>query len=323
MTLGSFVRKNRPRWQQLEAMLVLMESRAPRSRQRAFLQELSAAYRATTGDLAFAQTHFRGTTVLLFLHQLVARAHNQIYRSRAVTLAEISLFFRVEIPQAARRHLMAVNWSALIFLIGLMLGLSVVQFDERAASMILPTHVLDSIYSGHMWTGPLFSVVPAPVASTYLFTGNISVALLAFAGGLSFGLISFWILFFNGVMLGVVFKLCANYGLLGALFAFVATHGFLEISAIIVAGGAGFVVANALLRPGDYSRRDALSVQARSAVRLAVAVVPALIISGCLEGFVSPSTLPLGIKIAIGLVMGGCFWLYLLGSGKEKVKGEK
>jgi uncharacterized membrane protein SpoIIM required for sporulation len=317
MTLGTFVRRNRPSWQQLEGMLDLMEGRAPRSRERGFLQELSTAYRATTGDLAFAQTHFRGTTVLLFLHQLVARAHNQIYRARGVSLAEAGNFLRKEIPQAARHHLMAVNWAALIFLTGLMLGLSVVQFDERAASMILPTPVLDSIYSGHMWTGPIFSVVPAPVASTYLFTNNISVALLAFVGGLSFGLISFWILFFNGVMLGVVFKLCANYGLLGPLLAFVATHGLLEISAIIVSGGAGFVVANALLRPGSYSRRDALAVQARSAVRLAVAAVPALVISGCLEGFVSPSTLPTGIKIAIGLAMGGSFWLYLLGGGKR------
>ena len=122
-------------------------------------------------------------------------------------------------------------------------------------------------------------------------------------------------------MLGVVFKLCANYGLLGPLLAFVATHGLLEISAIIVSGGAGFVVANALLRPGSYSRRDALAVQARSAVRLAVAAVPALIISGCLEGFVSPSNLPIGIKVAIGLAMGGSFWLYLLGGGKRMTAG--
>ena len=96
-----------------------------------------------------------------------------------------------------------------------MLGLSAVQFDEQAASALVPTQILDSIYSGRMWTGSIFSVLPAPVASTFLFTNNISVALLAFAGGLSFGVVSFWILFFNGVMLGMVFKLCANYGLLG------------------------------------------------------------------------------------------------------------
>jgi uncharacterized membrane protein SpoIIM required for sporulation len=317
MTLGAFVRKNRPRWQQLEGMLELMEGRSPRSRQRSFLQELSAAYRATTGDLAFAQTHFRGTTVLLFLHQLVARAHNQIYRARTVSLGEAVTFFRREIPEAVRQHLLAVNWAALIFVTGVMLGLSAVQFDERAASIILPTSILDSIYSGHMWTGPLFSVVPAPVASTMLFTNNISVALLAFAGGLSFGVVTFWILFFNGVMLGMVFKLCGNYGLLTALMAFIVTHGFLEISAIILAGGAGFVVANALLQPGDYSRRDALSIQARSGVRMAVAAVPALIVAGCLEAFVSPSTLPFAVKAVIGVAMGLSFWLYLFGAARR------
>lgn len=320
MTLGAFVRKNRPRWQQLEGMLELMEGRSPRSRQRSFLQELSAAYRATTGDLAFAQTHFRGTTVLLFLHQLVARAHNQIYRARAISLGEVVTFFRREIPAAVRCHLLAVNWAALIFVTGVMLGLTAVQFDERAASIILPTSILDSIYSGHMWTGPLFSVVPAPVASTMLFTNNISVALLAFAGGLSFGVVTFWILFFNGVMLGMVFKLCANYGLLTALMAFIVTHGFLEISAIILAGGAGFVVANALLQPGDYSRRDALSIQARAGVRMAVAAVPALIVAGCLEAFISPSTLPFAVKAVIGLAMGLSFWLYLFGAARRSAQ---
>lgn len=318
MTLGNFVRRNRPRWQRLEEMLGLMEQRSPSSRKRVFLQELSSAYRATAADLAFAQTHFRASTVLLFLHQLVARAHNQIYRSRGLSIAEAVHFLRREIPDAARRHLTAISWAALIFVTGIMLGLSAVQFDEQAAAVLVPTAILDSIYSGHMWTGPIMSVLPAPVTSTLLVTNNLTVALLAFVGGLTFGVVSFWILFFNGVMLGMVFKLCAKYGLLGPLLGFVATHGFLEISAVILAGGAGFVMANALLRPGDYSRRDALSVQARAAVRLAVATVPALIVAGCLEAFVSPSTLPLAVKAAIGLALSGCFWLYLIGSARGK-----
>ena len=318
MTLGTFVRKNRPRWQQLEEMIGLMEQRSARTRHRAFLHDLSSAYRATAADLAFAQTHFRGSTVLLFLHQLVARAHNQIYRARTLSLGEALHFVRREIPQAARRHLTAVSWAALVLVTGIMLGLSAVQFDERAATLLVPTEILDSIYSGHMWTGPIMSVVPAPVMSTLLVTNNISVALLAFVGGLTFGVVSFWILFFNGVMLGMVFKLCAKYGLLVPLAGFIATHGFLEISAVVLAGGAGFVMADGLLRPGSYSRRDALSVQARAAVRMAVATVPALLVAGALEAFVSPSTLPVAVKAIVGLALGGCFWLYLLGTPGRK-----
>jgi uncharacterized membrane protein SpoIIM required for sporulation len=317
MTLGTFVRKNRPRWQQLEGMLDLMEGRAPRSRERGFLQELSAAYRATTGDLAFAQTHFRGTTVLLFLHQLVARAHNQIYRAHRFSPSEASRFVFNDIPVAVRAHLQAVAWSAIIFLLGIALGLSAVQFDERAASIVLPTNVLNSIYSGHMWTGSIFSVVPAAVASTFLFTSNISVALLAFAGGLSVGLITTWILFQNGFMLGVGIKLCADYGLLGALFTFIAGHGLLEISAIILSGAGGYVIANAVLNPGSYSRGDALARQGPDAVRMAIACVPALVTSGCIEAFISPSNQPVWFKITVGLTLGISFWLYLLLTGKS------
>ena len=320
MTLGTFVRQNRPRWQRLETMLGFIEARGPRRTDRPFLRELSALYRATTSDLAFAQTHYRGTTLLLFLHQLVARAHNQIYRPHRFSSRDVGRFFFDEIPRAVRDHLQAVAWSAIIFLMGVALGLSAVQFDERAASIILPSGILNSIYSGQMWTGGIFSVVPAPVASTVLFTSNISVALLAFAGGLSFGLITTWILFQNGFMLGAVFKLCADYGLLGALLEFIAGHGVLEISAIIVAGAGGFVVANALLNPGSNSRSDAMAREGRPAVRMAVACVPALVTAGCIEAFISPSSFPMWFKVPLGLTLGISFWLYLLFTGKAAAK---
>ena len=316
MNLGTFVRTNRPRWQRLETMLGVIETRGPRRTDRPFLRELSSLYRATTGDLAFAQTHFRGTTLLLFLHQLVARAHNQIYRPHRFSMQVANRFFLNEIPQAVRAHLQAVAWSAIIFLMGIALGLSAVQFDERAASIILPSSVLNSIYSGQMWTGGIFSVVPAPVASTALFTNNITVALIAFAGGLSFGLITAFILFQNGFMLGVAFKLCADYGLLGALLEFIAGHGVLEISSIILAGAGGFVIVNALLNPGTFSRSDALAQRGRSAVRMAVGCVPALVTAGCIEAFISPSHFPIWFKVALGLTLGISFWLYLLLTGK-------
>ncbi|HEY0257737.1 MAG TPA: stage II sporulation protein M, partial [Candidatus Methylacidiphilales bacterium] len=93
-------------------------------------------------------------------------------------------------------------------------------------------------------------------------------------------------------------------------------HGLLEISAIIVSGGAGYVVANALLNPGSYSRSDALAQQGRSAVRMAVACVPALVTAGCIEAFISPTSFPIWFKVVLGLTLGGLFWLYLLFTGK-------
>ncbi len=320
MTLGTFVRRGRPRWQRLETMLGFIEAKGPRKTDRPFLRELSSLYRATTGDLAYAQTHYRGTTLLLFLHQLVARAHNQIYRARRFSPAETGRFVFHDIPAAVRAHLQAVAWSAIIFLLGIALGLSAVQFDERAASIVLPTNVLNSIYSGQMWTGSIFSVVPAAVASTFLFTSNISVALFAFAGGLSFGLITDVDPFPERLHARRQHQALRDYGLLGKLFTFIAGHGVLEISAILLAGAGGYVVANALVNPGLYSRGDALARQGPDAVRMAIACVPALVTSGCIEAFISPSNYPAWFKTVVGLTLGISFWFYLLLTGKSAKK---
>jgi uncharacterized membrane protein SpoIIM required for sporulation len=80
------------------------------------------------------------------------------------------------------------------------------------------------------------------------------------------------------------------------------------------------VVAQALLNPGAYSRGDALAQQGRSAVRMAVACVPVLVIAGCIEAFISPSHLPVWFKITLGLLLGAIFWLYLLFTGKRSVR---
>jgi uncharacterized membrane protein SpoIIM required for sporulation len=315
MTLGTFVRRGRTRWQRLETMVAVIEARGPRKTDRPFLRELSSLYRATTGDLAYAQTHYRGTTLLLFLHQLVARAHNQIYRARRFTPATIVRLVFQGIPAAVRGHLQAVAWSAIIFTLGIALGLSAVQFDERAASIVLPTHVLNAIYSGHMWTGSLFSVLPSAVTSTLLFTSNISVALLAFAGGLTFGVATAWILFQNGFMFGVCLKLCADYGMSDQLFAFIASHGLLEMSAVVLAGAGGFVLAHALLHPGSYSRSDSLAQHGPDAVRMVIACVPALVVAGCMESIISPSNFPFWGKATVGLMLALGFWLWLLLTG--------
>ena len=100
------------------------------------------------------------------------------------------------------------------------------------------------------------------------------------------------------------------------MLGFIAAHGLLEISAIIIAGAGGFVVANALLNPGSLSRSDAMAQQGRSAVRMAVACIPALVTAGCIEAFISPSHVPVWFKVVLGLTLGISFWFYLLLTGK-------
>jgi uncharacterized membrane protein SpoIIM required for sporulation len=321
MNLVTFVRNKRPQWQRLEVLLGRIETSSVQGFDREMLRELSQLYRSCTSDLAFAQTYYQGTSLTLFLHQLVSRAHHQIYRTEGLTLGAMREFVRFRVPAAARANVSMLILSAIVFFSSFVLGLVTVQADERMAALVVPAPILEDIYAGHMWTQNVFSAVPASVASTMIFSNNISVALLAFVGGMLFGAGSFFILMLNGFIVGAVFRLCASYGLLPGLMGFVASHGFLEISAIITASAAGFVLAGGILHPGNHSRRDALSVRGLAAAQLALGCVPALIAAGLVEGFVSPAdNLPTWFKVMFGLILAAAFWAYLLFCGKRKQK---
>ena len=61
-------------------------------------------------------------------------------------------------------------------------------------------------------------------------------------------------------------------------------HGLLELSAIIVAGGAGLAVGWAVIDPGDRSRSEALADQVRAAgVRRTAVIVVGRVLTA--EGF--------------------------------------
>src|SRR5437660_1214588 len=137
------------------------------------------------------------------------------------------------------------------------------------------------------------------------------------AGALTAGALPLYVLVANGAFLGTVLAVVQGYGLSGGLLAFTAAHGPLELSCIILSGGAGLRLAWALLRPGDRSRRDALRLAGAQAIRVMLLVVPALGVAGLLEGFLSPSGAPLALKITVGLVAGVALWSYIALVGRS------
>jgi uncharacterized membrane protein SpoIIM required for sporulation len=150
----------------------------------------------------------------------------------------------------------------------------------------------------HMWTESIVTV--APMETSHIMTNNLSVCFAIFAGGIVFGLGTFFYLFFNGMMLGVIGVACHQYGMSLALWSFVAPHGSLELPSIIIAGGAGFRLGHAMLFPGVLRWKESVARGGIEATRLISGIIPMLIVAGCLEGFFSPSQAPVQLKFAVG-----------------------
>jgi uncharacterized membrane protein SpoIIM required for sporulation len=141
-----------------------------------------------------------------------------------------------------------------------------------------------------------------------LFTNNIRVAILAFAAGIAAGLGAAFVLLFNGLILGVVTGLAVNAGNGDLLLEWIPAHGILELSCIVVAGAAGMRMGWALVAPGHRRRGAALAAEARPAAEIVLGVAAWLVIAGLIEGFVSPSGIGLGARVAVGLIAAGAFW---------------
>jgi uncharacterized membrane protein SpoIIM required for sporulation len=149
-----------------------------------------------------------------------------------------------------------------------------------------------------MWTESIVSV--APTETSHIMTNNLTVSFVTFAGGITFGLGTFYYLFVNGMMLGVIATACHQYGMSLLLWSFVVAHGSLEIPSILIAGGAGFRLGHSMLFPGGLRWKDSVAQGGLEATRLVSGIIPMLFVAGCLEGFFSPSKAPIWMKFTVG-----------------------
>ncbi len=309
--------RRRDEWARLEALL---SSRATAER----IEELGWRYREATADLALAHRDYPTDPVTRYLNDLVGRSHRRLYRRRHSALQAIWRFYRATFPRLFRATFRFTLAAFLIVVVGFALAYIATFVRPSLAESFVPggSGVIETIKQGRTW----FDTPPAerPFVSSFIMTNNIRVALLCFAGGILLGIPTVLVLLQNGLQIGSLTGLTQVYGIHGALWSFVAAHGFLELSVIFISGGAGLRVARGMIRPGLLSRRESIARAGRGATLLACGCAPLLVVAGMLEGFVSPSGLPGGVKLLVGLATGVLLYTYLLLGGRgadDRIEG--
>ncbi|MBA2447830.1 MAG: stage II sporulation protein M [Chloroflexi bacterium] len=233
-----------------------------------------------------------------------------MYRAPAGSWRRLGRFFLLEFPRLYRAAAPFILTATLLFALPAMAAYLVVLASPPTAEQLLPPRLTRTVREGRLWTQ--ISPEERSLASSTIMTNNLQVAILAFAGGILLGTLSVYVLVSNGLLLGAVFGYTQAHGLATDLAAFVSPHGYVELSVVFIAGGAGLQMAWALLSPGLLGRRDALALAARRAVLLLVGAAPLLVIAGLIEGFVSPSDLPRELKLLLGPLTALALYAFLL-----------
>jgi uncharacterized membrane protein SpoIIM required for sporulation len=308
--LHRFVSAERPTWEELESMLARMESQPGRRLALEEAQRFHFLYQKVSADLARITTFASEPQLRRYLESLVARAYVEIHETRAGRErgGGIRWFFE-EFPAVFRRRFAAFALSLAMTLAGVALGGFAVALDDEAKEAIVPAQF------SHLMGDPAERVRREEEAkrgshgghATFagsLMTNNIGVSIKAMAFGLLWGIGTLLLLFYNGVILGLV---AIDYILAGQtvfLLGWLMPHGVIEIPAILIAGQAGLVLGNAVLGRGDRAPlAERLRAVRRDVVMLIGGVAVLLVWAGIVESFLSQyhePLIPYWVKIAFG-----------------------
>jgi uncharacterized membrane protein SpoIIM required for sporulation len=311
VNLDRFVQERQEAWNEL-ASAVAEAKRRPERLGPGGVRRLGALYRGAAADLALARRRFPGDPVVRRLEELVGRARHLVYDTRPRRGSLVRFLTRDYWRLIAERPLPLLVAVVLTFAPA---GLSAAWALHSPAQAIglVPAQFRPAVESDR------FEAYPADVRAEFssaVFTNNVRVAALAFAGGIALGLLTALLLVFNGVILGAVAGLMIGAGNGKAFVDLVTAHGVLELTCIVIAGTAGLRLGWSIVEPGRRTRTESVGREARRSVAIVIGTAPWLGIAGIVEGYRGQlSQAGLGAVVGVGVSLGVLYWGLVLFRG--------
>jgi uncharacterized membrane protein SpoIIM required for sporulation len=302
-----FIEKNKEKWKRYERALERDEQNP---------ELLKQLYIHTTDDLSYSRTFYPNRSVRVYLNSLAQRTFLQIYKGRKGETSRFFSFWTDELPRVVYAQRRPLTIALVTFVLAMLIGVISYRIDPSFAETIMGEAYINMTEANIQGGDPMAVYKQtSPLSMSMRITlNNISVALLTFVSGVFFAVGSIVQLIRNGVMLGVFQYFFYAKGLFQESFLTIWIHGALEISAIVLAGGAGLAMGKGLLFPGTLSRFEAFKISSRDGLKIMLGTVPLFIIAGFLEGYLTRHTeLPDAIRaVFIVLCFAFILWYYVI-----------
>jgi len=312
MNIRQFVRRHRDEWKQLEQYTVHLEKKG-RKVTGADVTTFQQLYQRAAQHLSYSQTYYPGEEVTEYLNGLVSKSHNLLYKSQVSSFQQIRYFFSTKFIGLLLEQWKFIVIAMLLFLLGGLASFLSIVNDPLHFYSIMPDEMSAGIDPERLGEG--HDAIDSSLMSAEIMTNNIQVAILAFASGITFGLLTVYVLVYNGLIVGGIAAVYWHAGMSYEFWAYIVPHGMIELTAIFIAGGAGLLMGYKLFVPGSFSRGFQLKENAKRSVQLFLGTIPLFIVAGVIEGFITPSQLSLEVKYIVAGVTVLALVLYMI-SGK-------
>lgn len=313
MDVDAFVLANRPTWNRLEHLV--------KNRRRltgAEVDELVDLYQRVSTHLSIVRSSSSDAVLVGKLSGLVARARAVVTGAHAPLWREFTRFWTVSFPVVVYRSWRWWVASGIVFYaVAAVIAVWVAHNPEVQASIGTPSEIEQLV--NHEFAN-YYSEHPAGSFALQVWVNNAWVTAQCIAMSVLLGIPIPYILFQNSANLGVNAGLMFQAGKGDIFLGLITPHGLIELTAVFVAAGVGMRLGWSVISPGDRPRGQVLAEQGRAVVAVAIGLAVVLMVAGAIEGFVTPSSLPTFVRVAIGVAAVVGFFGYVFHFGRRAVR---
>ena len=319
-----FENKYQTFWQEFEYLVNdLQKNKKKRDSSLLDRYQLPKRYRKICNHFAIAKQRHYSPILIQRLHNLVLKGHEQIYRNKTVWLWKVLEFISSNFPNLVRKHYKAF-WlaTALFYLPAFGMGIACFKNSEIIYSVMDPISVSGMEYMYDPENSKLGRTEDRQADTDIMMFGyyifnNISVGFRTFASGILLGLGSLFFLIYNGLIIGGVSGYLTQLGFIETFWSFVSGHGSFELTAIVISGMAGLLIAKPIFSPGNLRRAEGLKLIAKDCIQLVMGAALMLVIAAFIEAFWSPSSfISSNIKYLVAAILWAIVILYLMFAGR-------
>jgi len=310
MKTADLLESRRENWNALEHLCDELESRRQRRVPAGQIARFASLYRAACADLALSDAYQLPTGTVHYLHQLVGRAHNQLYRSRRFQLS----VWRETLFRDLPRRLFADGtlWLATLLFWGIFFAsLALAAVSPAFVHEMLGDHAAayEEMYKAGI--GRRSSGEDTAMAGFYI-QHNTTIGFQCFAYGLVFGVGGLFVTAINAATIGAVFGYLLTTPSRGNFLIFVTAHGPCELTAIVLCAAAGMRLGFSLIHTDGLSRDASLRAAGQQAMPTVGVAIVLFFCAALIEGFLSPSAAPYWIKAAVAVITAATIFCYIV-----------
>lgn len=278
-----FIAQNKEKWQESERLLK-ESTKDP--------EKISTLFTQVVDDLSYSRTYYPNRSVRVYLNKIAREYFSILSRHQKEKRNVFMNFWLEELPQImifARKPMLV---SLFVFMLAVTIGVFSASQDTQFTQSILGDEYVEMTKENIASGDPMAVYKKRNQVDMFLgiTLNNLMVAFRTFVFGVFFSIGTLGILLYNGIMVGCFQYFFIERGLFVESALTIWLHGTLEISSIILAGGAGLVLGSGLLFPGTYTRLQAFQLSAMRSLKIMLGISPLFVIAGLIESFLTRYT---------------------------------